>query len=292
VRLGRASGDQYGTASALQALVVLAISDGKNDEATTFGEEALAIFESLGMPERISDLQCGLGRAAYAGGDLDRAFSLLTASLSLAREVQDPFSISQALTALALVCVDREAFTPSAAHFGEALAMWLDMGSKDGVANSLAGIATLAAKQRRWDIAAQLFGAVSAMQVLVGTDTRVERVRHLRGEREAAALGGAAYGAAFEAGRTLRIEAAIAEASMFLTQVDTEIPATPNPYGLTAREREVLRLLAEGRADREIAAALSVGPRTVETHVRAIRGKLGVDSRTAAAALALRDGLV
>jgi DNA-binding NarL/FixJ family response regulator len=62
--------------------------------------------------------------------------------------------------------------------------------------------------------------------------------------------------------------------------------------GLTAREAEVLRLLAEGMSDREIAAALSISSRTVGGHVTHLLGKLGVDSRTAAVAYALRHRLV
>lgn len=62
--------------------------------------------------------------------------------------------------------------------------------------------------------------------------------------------------------------------------------------GLTAREQEVLRLLSEGCSDREIAQALSVSPRTASTHVTNILNKLGVNTRTAAAALAIRQGLV
>jgi len=54
----------------------------------------------------------------------------------------------------------------------------------------------------------------------------------------------------------------------------------------------VLRLLAEGRSDREIGAALFISPRTVMRHVAAILAKLEVDNRTAAANLALRRGLV
>jgi DNA-binding CsgD family transcriptional regulator len=61
---------------------------------------------------------------------------------------------------------------------------------------------------------------------------------------------------------------------------------------LTPREREVLRLLVEGRSNPEIAAALFVSPRTAETHVTHILAKLGVVSRTEAVAHAVRDGLV
>ncbi|MGH2616417.1 MAG: response regulator transcription factor, partial [Thermomicrobiales bacterium] len=62
--------------------------------------------------------------------------------------------------------------------------------------------------------------------------------------------------------------------------------------GLTARERDVLRLLVTGMTDKEIAAALKLGRRTVSSHVEAIRAKLGATSRTAAAAIAVRDRVV
>jgi DNA-binding NarL/FixJ family response regulator len=67
-----------------------------------------------------------------------------------------------------------------------------------------------------------------------------------------------------------------------------EAPAT----GLTDRETDVLRLLAEGKANKEIAASLSIGEKTVKTHVSAILGKLGVQSRTQAALYAAQQGLV
>jgi DNA-binding CsgD family transcriptional regulator/tetratricopeptide (TPR) repeat protein len=61
--------------------------------------------------------------------------------------------------------------------------------------------------------------------------------------------------------------------------------------GLTAREREVLRLLAAGRSNREIAAELFIAPKTASVHVSNILGKLGAASRTEAAAIAHRNGV-
>lgn len=60
---------------------------------------------------------------------------------------------------------------------------------------------------------------------------------------------------------------------------------------LTERELAVLRLVAEGGTDRQIAEALAIRQRTVEWHVSNLLRKLGVGSRTAAAAYAIRHGL-
>jgi NarL family two-component system response regulator LiaR len=70
-----------------------------------------------------------------------------------------------------------------------------------------------------------------------------------------------------------------------------EVPAPESPEKLTRREMEVLRLLARGRSNREIAADLSIVEKTVKTHVSNILGKLGVSSRTQAALYAIRIGL-
>ncbi len=69
----------------------------------------------------------------------------------------------------------------------------------------------------------------------------------------------------------------------------------PDPaaeLGLTAREREVLRLLAEGRTNREIATALVIAEKTASVHVSRILAKLDASNRGEAAAIARRLGVV
>jgi DNA-binding CsgD family transcriptional regulator len=65
-----------------------------------------------------------------------------------------------------------------------------------------------------------------------------------------------------------------------------------NPSGLTARELDVLRLVATGMRNSQIAERLVVSPKTVDHHVSAILGKLGVKTRTEAAARANRLGII
>ena len=67
-------------------------------------------------------------------------------------------------------------------------------------------------------------------------------------------------------------------------------PRSPaHPAGLTPREVEVLRLVASGLTDAQVAERLVLSVRTVHSHVRSIYRKLGVNSRTAATGYALRE---
>lgn len=76
----------------------------------------------------------------------------------------------------------------------------------------------------------------------------------------------------------------------------TGIPAenkTPNNiFNLTAREREILKLIAEGRSNKDIAEKLVLSLHTVKNHVKNIIQKLAVDDRTQAAILALKENLI
>jgi DNA-binding NarL/FixJ family response regulator len=111
-----------------------------------------------------------------------------------------------------------------------------------------------------------------------------------------AALGEERFVAAWSAGHALPLLEVLAEAErgMISAGPSAECRRTGRseaPYRLTARELEVLRLVAAGHSNREIATALFITQRTATTHVANILGKLGVASRTEATAWAVREGL-
>ena len=76
------------------------------------------------------------------------------------------------------------------------------------------------------------------------------------------------------------------------TRLMREVRAPEAPEALTERETDVLRLLADGQSNKEIARNLTIGEKTVKTHVSSILSKLGVQSRTQAVLQAMRDGLI
>jgi NarL family two-component system response regulator LiaR len=97
-----------------------------------------------------------------------------------------------------------------------------------------------------------------------------------------------------ELGRAIR---AAAEGRVYLApeaaeRLMREVRASESPEALTGRETEVLKLLARGKANKQIASALDVSEKTVKAHVSAVLMKLGVQSRTQAALHAVKAGLV
>ena len=77
-----------------------------------------------------------------------------------------------------------------------------------------------------------------------------------------------------------------------LAALDSLAGAAGDSHGLTARELEVLRLVAAGKSNKEIGATLVISEHTVARHVQNIFTKLGVPSRTAAGAFAFEHNLV
>ncbi len=108
-----------------------------------------------------------------------------------------------------------------------------------------------------------------------------------------AALGDAAFAAAKEAGRTLRLDQVIAEA------FDDPGPREASggrivrlPARLTRSETEVLRLIATGKSNREIADQLARSVRTVERHITNLYAKIDARGKADATAYALRHGMI
>ena len=147
--------------------------------------------------------------------------------------------------------------------------------------------------------AIRLYGGASAALAEYGLSADVMFQLDEREMTAAVQVVGDAADSPWTIGRSLSIAEATALALRLLAEgpapasVSSHQPVstTADPFGLTGRERDVLRLLANGRSDREIARALSISPHTVHGHVSNLLGKLGVTSRTAAAVLAQRQGL-
>jgi DNA-binding NarL/FixJ family response regulator len=160
----------------------------------------------------------------------------------------------------------------------------------------MAGVAAIAGSYGDDMRAARMFGAASALRESAGGPLRpFDQDWHDRAVAVARdAAGEANFAVAWAAGAALPPLQAIAETLEWAALETKAAPTAAIPTtlgGLTPREMDVLRLLTEGKSDREIASVLFVSRRTASTHVATILHKLGVTSRAAAAAYAVRHGL-
>jgi DNA-binding NarL/FixJ family response regulator len=140
--------------------------------------------------------------------------------------------------------------------------------------------------------AACLFGAMEALRQHIGMSPPTEDIEAMRNQMSAEAFPAAwAAGRAMSPERAIDYALALPEMSSAAPPAEERPPAAPSlptyPAGLTAREVEVLRLMALGHSYAQIADHLVISPRTVNAHVTSIFGKLGVTSRAAATRIAL-----
>jgi DNA-binding NarL/FixJ family response regulator len=158
----------------------------------------------------------------------------------------------------------------------------------------LGTVAVLACARAQYRTAARLLSASArhATSVMLPERAAFDRARAIARRH----LGAEAYTSASDLGRRLRREQLEAEITRLL--VDGAVDAAPAwdapprvASNLSPRERHVLRLLADGLTNREIADALYLSQHTASSHVDHILSKLGVRSRTAAVSFAIRHGL-
>jgi non-specific serine/threonine protein kinase len=291
--LYRAVGDELGLAHALYSFGwVLLVEDPAAAHRAL--EESVAVFRRLDMPREVARSLAVLGHVIASQGDPATGRALLEEALAGVRAVGERSVlgwINRHLGYAALALGDRAS---AATAFKDSLAVNLALGERRATAASLVGLARLAQASGHMRRAARLLGAATAhLEVeneLLLPDDRVECDRTVAGVR--AALSAEAFSEAWAEGRMLSVEAAAADGFSEATRPTSDASASsPHTAGLTEREVEVLRLLAAGKSNREIAAALVISVNTVFHHVGNILGKTGASNRTEAAAYALRHGL-
>jgi DNA-binding CsgD family transcriptional regulator len=248
-----------------------------------------------------------MGEAARHQGDYGRASALLAQSLDLQREIGKKEGVAHALYHLGQVAYDQGNYTSARSYYHESLQIQRDIGNKRGIAALLEAFAALAFAEQQLLQSVSLLGAASALRQSIAAPLSIRE----RGSYEQlvidlrTGLGQATFSAAWHTGQHLSTEQAIALAqdSTQLKQLDIEPQQVVRPeqppaakqrdlMGLTAREIDVLRLVAQGMTDAEVGEKLVISPRTVNGHLSSIYSKLGVTSRTAAARVAIDKHLI
>jgi predicted ATPase/class 3 adenylate cyclase/DNA-binding CsgD family transcriptional regulator len=295
--LSRAVEDTWHIAEALQRLGELARLRGEYERADTICREALEIWRKLGNKGGLAETLNLLGEVAQLRVDYEQARSFYGESLSLHRELGSKRFIAGVLHNLGKLAQLDGDYEQAAALYEESLALNKEIEYRPGIADCLVGLAAVAVAAGSATRAARLLGAaephLDSMRGYMPKSDRDNYDHTLAAAR--AQLDEAAFTAAFARSRELPLAQAIAYAQTQPLEPDTPPPRpAPEAYpaGLTGREVEVLRLVAQGLSDAEVAEELVISPRTVNGHLRSIYSKLDVSSRTAAAHFAITHNLV
>jgi predicted ATPase/class 3 adenylate cyclase/DNA-binding CsgD family transcriptional regulator len=300
--LFRALGNIEGIAFSLIGLaIVLFLSEGDPAKVRALLEEGLALSREVEHKDGIARALGLLGEVFLQQGDAVKARVLLEESLALSREIGYRHSTAEALSLLGRVEALEGDYAAAHAFFEESLAIKREVGDHLTIPFYLEGLADVVAAQGEPAWAARLWGAAEALRGAIGAP--LPPVYHAAYDRSVAAvrssLGEKAFAAAWAEGRAMTPEQAIRTQRLATMPISEEPssaplskPQTSYPAGLTAREVEVLRLLATGLTDAQIAEHLVLSLHTVHAHLRTIYSKLGVTSRSAATRFAFEHQLV
>ncbi|GHO56240.1 transcriptional regulator [Ktedonobacter robiniae] len=278
------------------------LSGGDLRQAHTLLDESFALFQELGDKEGVASCLNLSGMLALDERDTARAASRVEQALVLFQEMKLQYGTTLSLYASAQVAEASGNHMASQALYEQGIVLARKSGNKYTVILGLEGLAAAVAVQGKYAWAAHLWGAAEARREMVGAPLPpIERDPYNRAVTAARTrLGEQAFASAWAQGRTMELQQALSilgwEALPASSQEEEAFSPTPlsppsYPDGLTAREVEVLRLLAKGLSNAQIAEELIVSQLTIKAHLRSIYSKLQVTSRSAATRYTLEHDL-
>jgi predicted ATPase/DNA-binding CsgD family transcriptional regulator len=280
-----------------------AMKQGEQTRARALLQEAIGLCQQVGNKWGLAHALGFFGQLMLERGDLVSACALLTESLQLKQETGNRHSVAHSLFHLATAVVLQGDIAQARTLYEQSLAFAIALGHWELVASCLQGLAVALTAQAQPLAAARLWGAAETL--LQHSATTLPRVLRASVERAQARarmqLGDEVFAQALAEGHTMTAEQALAwqpaippQEAHLSTLSSPTAPTRPasSPAGLTTREVEVLRLVAQGLTDAQVAQRLVISPRTVTTHLSSIYNKLSINSRAAAVRFAAEHQLL
>ncbi len=294
------AGDVQNHATSLMVLGMLLLFEGDFAQAHVCLEECLTVSKEVGYKRNLALSMLFLAIVAWVQGDVARARSLLEESQALFKEAGGRGRMAEVFITQGLVSLGEGDSPAARALLEESLKLSLELDNKWTSAWSLEGLAAVAAAQGEPVRAVWFMSAAQALREAIGTpqpsfsqamvSSCIASTRTQLGEQ--------VFDAVWAEGRTMTPEHLLLSLEPMpapkppLTAPSSAAVAPQSHTGLTPRELDVLRLLAQGLTSLQIAEQLVIGVVTVNFHVRSIYGKIGVSSRSAATRYAIEHKLV
>lgn len=248
-------------------------------------------------PRAIGNCWHLLGVIAAAQGDLEQAHNMLEKAKLVLYQTDTSADKLQLECDLGKLAIQRNRLEEAEYHLSNVLKGSIDIQDRLNTVDVLDGLMCLAAVRSAASVAAQLWGASTAARFALS----IPRLEHDQAFYEhyitmaRIQIGDRAFLVAYQSGEAMKLDEAVQFAMEPYTEKGnkpiTKTNRLPYPANLTAREVEVLRLVADGLSDKGIAEKLVLSPRTVNAHLTSIYSKLAVSSRAAATRFALEHNL-
>lgn len=271
---------------------------GDTSSARADSADATRAFERLGDAFFLGLSHLQLGLAQLQLGDIGDARTQLEASLPALRDAHDSKYTGVALIGLGSAARAGGDAQAAVLAYTEALTLCREAGAAGDLPLCLEGLAAAALHLAQPEVAARLLGAAETAQAAGFTPTfpGFEQAYRATARQVADLMQPVAFAAELDVGRSLTLADLVSLAqSLSSTGAPPGPGSSPSPRApgpLSDRETQVLRLLARGQSNAEIASELVLSVRTVEKHVANVYAKIGARGRADAATYALRRGLL
>jgi predicted ATPase/DNA-binding CsgD family transcriptional regulator len=263
------------------------------EQAATLARGAAEVLRETGDDLGAAVALEGWGEAEYLQGHLSEARGHFEESLAAARELSNPYVVGRRLTRLGQVAHAQGNDEDAVELIEQGLTTCMGAGDNSGATMALCALAGVALTQGQAIRATRLLGAVASLEDQAGSAMWfLDRLEHQRSlMRARSQLPAAEFETAWRIGRSMSLLQAVDHACRRPDKAPDRRALKEEYEGLTEREREVAAWLAQGKSNREIAEAMTVGVRTVETYVTRMLNKLGFESRVQIATWAIEKGL-
>jgi predicted ATPase/DNA-binding CsgD family transcriptional regulator len=304
LRMFRERGDRVGMAQALFDIGWQQFDEMKMDQARAYAAESLALAREVEDQPAIARALLLDGLVATEADQAEEAIPALEESLAIWQIVGDTGNVAKAMGVLARAEGKRGNHERANSLLRDAVQLHVQVGNYIDLIGPLVALCFLAIHAPHQPegarLAAQVLGIMTTWEETIGgggPNAWKAGPKQIFIDQVTAMLSAETFAQAFDEGKQMTL----ADLVQLTEQITVPAPAivlpspprpTPAHTRLSARELEVLRLLAGGLTSAQIAEQLILSVLTVNTHVRSIYSKLGVTSRSAATRYAIEHHLV
>ncbi len=292
IEVARRAGDRWNEGYAFGTLATAAAFRGDFEAARERAETALAIMRAIDQLWGAARALLGLGDLARITGQPAQARRHYSEALVIVREIGAKQEIARCLAGLGRVAIGQDDLAEARAYFGESLEISQSAGNRIGVIRGLYSFAVLATHEGDAGTAVRLAAAAAGLREAAGlAEADPGRLGRIRQAADAAGLSTGQVTELWAEGLTLAADDAVALALGSGTRQEAAGPpadggAPGSAAGLTARELQIIHLVAGGSGNRAIGTELGIATATAARHVANVMTKLGVNSRAQIAAWA------